>query len=338
MDRRVLGLGGFGCVLHPAIVFSDSVIVNEENKYEFVTKLARDAEDEYDKATLIRDFLESHGDADIGIFPVDKLECGISSKDLGPNAPEIIRKCKKLIYDHEKHIQHIHLSEKKDYIVSSNQPRVSMPRRILRLAAGENDYLCAIQYPKYKEDLQNYLNRTEKIYENRPEQRPRIKAAVQLIEKKLFENMYTLHSHGIVHLDIKPQNISIDKHGLQFADWGFAAFFENKDSLDSAFLGLEDYVNLYERYASIKYEDGDVTRFFPSKMFDVLVEPNMSGIHPGNHAMEDVLYRLVLCFVDRICVCSVLLKLYIALVPDLYDTKLKEFKKYLFETYETLSN
>jgi serine/threonine protein kinase len=204
--------------------------------------------------------------------------------------------------------------------------------------AGENNYLCALQYPKYTEDLEEFMERSEIVYENHPKERPNIKAIIQRIEEDLFKNMYSLHGHGIVHLDIKTRNIALNKHArLSFADWGFAAFLENEDSLHYAFQNLEDYVSLYKRYACIFLED-ETIQLFPSKMFDVLTEPNMDGIHFLNQDMVNVVYKLVLSFVDRICVCSVVLRLYFFLVPDLFEEKRVELKKYLFETYDALNS
>ncbi|EAY20947.1 CMGC family protein kinase [Trichomonas vaginalis G3] len=58
---------------------------------------------------------------------------------------------------------------------------------------------------------------------------------IRLYMYKLIDALDTSHSHGIMHRDIKPQNIAIDKehHRLRLLDWGLADFYHPKQAYNS---------------------------------------------------------------------------------------------------------
>lgn len=58
---------------------------------------------------------------------------------------------------------------------------------------------------------------------------------IRLYIYKLLEALDTCHSNGIMHRDIKPQNITIDKEHrkLRLIDWGLADFYHPKQKYNS---------------------------------------------------------------------------------------------------------
>ena len=77
---KVIGKGGFGCVISPAIVFKDSQKVTLANASEFVTKLASDAHEEWINTQEILKIIPNA--TSLGIFPVDSLHCNIKFDDI----------------------------------------------------------------------------------------------------------------------------------------------------------------------------------------------------------------------------------------------------------------
>ena len=104
MSSQVVGTGGFGCVLYPAIVFSSSIagvsgsqVVTDANKSQYVTKIARDAGEEYD----VGKFIESRA-PDSGVYPVD-LVCGITASTVSPTVRNRIQsQCGPLLVQNTK--------------------------------------------------------------------------------------------------------------------------------------------------------------------------------------------------------------------------------------------
>lgn len=98
-------------MLSPAIVFKDSKDVTYTNRYKYVTKLASDAQKEYDVAMYIKSKCPHDG-----IYPVDNLECGIGPSSVG---------------DYESWSKVYDRCEKQEKLLK------------------RKSVLCAIQYPKY---------------------------------------------------------------------------------------------------------------------------------------------------------------------------------------------
>lgn len=228
MDRKVIGTGGFGCVISPALVFSDSTVVTSENAGNYVTKLASDAQDEYDIGTAV----VSKVGKDVGIFPVDVLHCGVTWKDLGPKGEEIVSSCKYA----EKHIRN-QLGEKTAYtnFKDFGSKKIGGDVKPWDLKDSQRNILCAVQYPRFLSDLNGWKPETPEIFYN---------GVVQLYTK-----LQKLHDANIAHLDIKPENIAlVDSNpatlNLAFFDWGYAEFLPTAESVKI----LQDFIKKTESF------------------------------------------------------------------------------------------
>jgi eukaryotic-like serine/threonine-protein kinase len=59
---------------------------------------------------------------------------------------------------------------------------------------------------------------------------------------KICDAISYAHSHGILHLDLKPENIRIDSFGdVQLIDWGLARVIDGMDDMHDQFGSLEQY-------------------------------------------------------------------------------------------------
>ncbi|MCH2209602.1 MAG: protein kinase [Lentisphaerales bacterium] len=59
---------------------------------------------------------------------------------------------------------------------------------------------------------------------------------------KICDAMAYAHSNGILHLDLKPENIRIDRFGdVLICDWGLSAVIDEMDEINDQFGSLEDY-------------------------------------------------------------------------------------------------
>lgn len=198
MSSQFLAKGGYGCILSPALVLGK--VVNETNKNLYVTKIARDAEDEFD----IGRFVASKA-PDSGVFPVD-LICGISRANLPETVyRRITANCK-------------------DVLTSRNKRSVFGGKNA---AKGKNGARggkaftewCAVQYPKYLYDMYNFLKGNPPMCKNYPPMQ--LGRAANLI----FERLVNLHDEGIYHMDIKGENMAVMSVSggvldIRFADWG----------------------------------------------------------------------------------------------------------------------
>lgn len=338
-----MGTGGYGCVLSPAIVFSDSVEVTQENKHRYVTKLARDAEDEYDTAILIRDqVFRSNPHISLGIFPVDNLECGISSKDLGPNAFAIIERCKQLIYTDKKSVQKITLGPKKDYKYKRGPTGIYDDvlewkpwLRGGRIRGGES-YLCALQYPKYERNFLGLINQGREWFKlGRP---PSI--ILKYIEDTEIDCrlvLQELHKAGVVHLDIKLENICEDDLTAKLADWGLAAFLTNTESVDFAYYRYTTYnfiENGYKIYTQVNTGASKVFLFDESYLDLVLFFRNNDGFIADKPEIKIETLK----FIDKICMYAVILQLYHYIFDDPrhFNLKKTQYTDLLYEDYVAL--
>ena len=59
---------------------------------------------------------------------------------------------------------------------------------------------------------------------------------------KICDAMAYAHSNGILHLDLKPENIRINRFGdVLICDWGLSAVIDEMDEINDQFGSLEDY-------------------------------------------------------------------------------------------------
>ncbi len=73
---------------------------------------------------------------------------------------------------------------------------------------------------------------------------PLFDAEVKSLMKGLFETVQSLHAQGVVHLDIKPENLTLDREGnLYLVDFGSARFNEERcrESGTGVYMAPESY-------------------------------------------------------------------------------------------------
>jgi hypothetical protein len=259
---KVLGTGGYGCVISPAIVFQNSKEVTEENKQQFVTKIAGDAEEEYDIAMYIVSLLKNR--KSIGIFPVDSLECGISKASLGPYYEQVVQRCSN--------------------VKAIRRKTESGLFRQGKFFGGSKE-LCAIQYPRYQEDLTFFYRRDNIPYflVNLP-----VRFVVKRVINLLLINYTVLHSIRVYHLDTKAENLcfmkltensytSIEDIDVRIADWGFA-LVASPDSMEDIRQNMQMLVNSSQYF------------------FDVLADVNITISNTSSRRINNALFAMIVKF------------------------------------------
>ena len=213
-QQRVIGTGAFGCVIWPALLFYNSERVSKYNSEYAVTKIARDAHEEFDIAMEILRRTTPR----VGIFPVDNLVCGIKYADVKPFYEQAGRKCRKqlgeLFFTHGDRIQ----------AEASLRPRYDVPQRPRFINGGQDplnggQLLCAIQYQKYDQDLHAF-------YESPNDQNKYQR--LRRFRRQLEAKQDILHNARVVHLDIKLPNLCEFNNEAYFADWGKARFLDSE--------------------------------------------------------------------------------------------------------------
>ena len=261
MPERSLGNGSYGCALYPAIVFKNSTIVTEINKYSYVTKVASDAENEYDRAYNVMKTLLKNGGSDllkIGIFPLEPLHCGISMGDLGKFADAYLSgKCNNIV-KRDIRQKEIQLYNYKDFIEGGEDSYEEDHRY-------RNSYACGIQYPKFDADLTQVIKRKFAVKDFKD------------LGKTLLSYLQTMHSFNIFHLDIKSDNLCVIGDAPKFADWGLS-FVGNRG---------DDYIEQMENIIDVNYDTLKFRRgnhwpyydqlnrhyfpFFDSRLYDLMM-------------------------------------------------------------------
>jgi hypothetical protein len=193
---QFLAQGGFGCILSPALPIGS--VVTQENEYDFVTKIARDAEDEYDIGRYV-----AARAPDSGVYPVD-LICGITPGRLPPKLLAQIRlQCKNTLSAPNK-------------------------RSFLDGGAAFQEW-CAVQYPVYEMDMYKFSIEPYTQYGSSHDSYPRAAlfsgGCLTRTANLLMRRLHDLHRNGIFHMDIKLENIAVvstrtDPVDVRFADWG----------------------------------------------------------------------------------------------------------------------
>ena len=217
MPERSLGNGAYGCGLYPAIVFPNSEVVTQENKYSYVTKVASDAEDEFDKAFNVMKVLTANGiDLKVGIFPVEELHCGISVGDLGKYAEAYLSgECHKIVgrtLDHN-----VRLYNYRDFQGGQDSEDSEFAEseylEYERQQRYKKSFACGIQYPKFDAVLSDLIKK--KVLVPDP-------SILPVYGNTLLTNLRTMHNLNIFHLDIKLENLCILGPDARFFDWGFS--------------------------------------------------------------------------------------------------------------------
>jgi len=86
------------------------------------------------------------------------------------------------------------------------------------------DMYCVLDIPTYTHDLDDYVPSLTK-------------QEILTAWQNLFRALVWVHNHGVVHLDIKPNNIAYQasnpvQHCFIFADWGLSSRVDDCDGLD----------------------------------------------------------------------------------------------------------
>lgn len=308
---KVLNIGGYGCILSPALIFYDSKIVNEDNKSQYVTKIGSNIEEEYNFCEIALRILGPIA-YDVGIFPVDGLHCGITLRDLGPNARSIIEKCNNVFRGREI------VGTKSSFLYNEAYSPVTQSSSVM--SAGTIDplsYLCAIQYPAYFYDLNAFFKAFRK------ENRETKIASTDILEKNLDYCIKKLHDAGIYHLDIKEGNVGIiqDTGHAKFADWDFAAFQMYEESIDAC------YERSFQKSYALYYQDLCKPSFVP-----ILIE-GLAAFKKDDRARGLTKQEKSLCleFIDQCCLKSLLLHFWLECGQAKFTEKKKEYTEFLRE-------
>jgi hypothetical protein len=206
----VLGSGSYGCVIADAVVFPKSKTVKLSNRNEYVTKLATDAKSEFALATKIAKLVPDN----VGVFPVDNIQCGITHRDIGHASRKIAQRCEEVFGG---------LLEKSLY----NTVRKPVSRR--RSARHSPvPQVCGIQYPRYYSDIFKFATEI-----------PHTTMECLEIAAQLKSKLATMHAAGVLHLDIKGLNAALMNKpsagalDARFADWGFAVIAKTAKDLNA---------------------------------------------------------------------------------------------------------
>jgi hypothetical protein len=218
---QVIGSGGYGCAVWPALVFWNSKTVTERNRKEYVTKIASDALEEYDTAKAIADLAPG-----CGIYPVDEPVCDLSLREMSKIKNSI--ECKNRfdpnlwwkdvgIAEIERLYKDLH---KREYIHEWGI------ERHLPVRGGKFQSICAVQFPKFVSDLTRVFITDD-------------------MKTSLDDKLFTLHTNQVVHLDIKRQNLALLNGDVYFADWGFARILTTAKDVSEAAQFVLNYADYY---------------------------------------------------------------------------------------------
>lgn len=224
----VLATGGFGCILYPAL--SIGSVITDDIADQYVTKIARDAEDEYDIATYVARLLP-----DAGVYPVD-LICGITRATVPADVFERInQKCQDILKSEKRGYAD------KDPVFGAAAQREFETRRASRVetsramsstvarvgnttfpyAGATFSPWCAVQYPKYVSSLFAFV---EQPRDRGLKFTPQARAAAA---NGMVARLCDLHRNGIFHNDVKSENFAVVTENVKsqvldvkFADWG----------------------------------------------------------------------------------------------------------------------
>lgn len=375
MPERSLGNGAYGCGLYPAIVFPDSEVVTEQNKYSYVTKVASDAEDEFDKAFIIMKVLTANGvDLKLGIFPVEALHCGINVGDLGKFAEAYMNgECNKIVG--RQLDRNIRLYNYRDFQGGMDSEDSGFGEteylEYERQQRYKKSYACGIQYPKFDAVLTDVIRKKHIIAD------PNMLA---VYGNTLLTNLRTMHTLNIFHLDIKPDNLCILGPDARFFDWGFSFIGQslNDYTTQSQILFEANFdKNTFKRGHHWPYYVALTKRyfyFFDTKLVD-LVKSSLVTMAAANAALKNTMFykhyaasadaaaadrshideilstlnsisdaavpaaianfKKIFVFIDSACLLSAVLRLYEAYDKEYYVQQHKTASAYLLNSYFT---
>ena len=213
-SHGVIGQGGFGCVVYPALVFWNSRVVTNETKVNYVTKIAEDALSEYDLAKAIEAAVPF-----AGIFPVDDAVCGLTYREM-----------KQIAGANEVCAKKFPPELWRENVTNPRGTSVMIPRRRYRgtLAGGDFNSVCAIQYPRYDSDLVNVV-------------------VTPAMSQQLLGRLVSLHNAQIVHMDIKRQNLAKAGNDAFLSDWGFARFLTTEEDVNNTAAFVAREIKYYKK-------------------------------------------------------------------------------------------
>jgi len=292
---KVIGSGGYGCVVSPSLPLVPDGIVTYDNNDDFVTKVASDAQEEYDKGVRIQERLGRMA-SNVGIFPVEVF-CGITRETLRPVIAEVLIKCDKPLQVAKKH------KKRFDY-TAEDSFQGTLP-------------LCAVQVPKFGMDLFQLM---DALYKQR-------KVVTyddgNVISTRLLTMLALLHKRDVFHLDIKPENIAVFAmdNGLfyetipgtptdtvstkmKYFDWGYCEI-------------VTDWIPMISRCRKIMENDYYFETIFPfiytyktikSFFFETATEA-LALTASDDPALIQSVVRRFLCYVDLLAVMQILVGL-----------------------------
>jgi serine/threonine protein kinase len=113
---------------------------------------------------------------------------------------------------------------------------------------------------------------------------------------KICDAVAYAHAHGILHLDLKPDNVRVDRFGeVSVCDWGLAQVIDGCDELHEEFGGLEHYsVNAQDtKHVTLNgYAKGTPGYMSPEQTGKTT---NRKGVPSDVYSLGAILYSL-LCF------------------------------------------
>ena len=292
---KVLGQGSYGCAIFPALLFSSSKIINQSNRGFYVTKLIYNDDTEYDTAKSI----EQLAGTDVGIFPVDSLECGIKLNDLNitDSNKRLLLKCT------HKSLAGQYLNQTyKSFFEDTSYKRLYHDYQG-RISGGAQ--LCAIQYPKYFKSL----------YEVK--ERDYTQTEIVFIFSSAVEKMNKLHDNFIYHCDIKPLNMCmLDRLDIRFADFGMSHIVRTNKDLREAIRLMFLYKKYYKDLIVVYSGSQNLTRLFDyayARMNHYYNQKNETGM------------LTALTAIDTMCLISAIIQIFPSLRPSMNYSLLENF-------------
>ena len=292
---KVLGEGSYGCAIYPALVFSSSKDIHQSNRGFYVTKLIYNDDTEYDTAKSIEQLVGNN----VGIFPVDTLECGIKLNELNisDSNKRLLLKCT------SKSLAGEYLNKKYNSLFSDTSYKRLYHEYQGMISGGAQ--LCAIQYPKYYKSLEDVI---ESDY---------TQEEINYIFTSSINKINKLHENMVYHSDIKPANMCmLDRLDIRFADFGMSQIVRTNKDLKTAINNMFQFKAYYKKLIVIYSGSQNLRRLFDAcylKMNNYSNQKNEDGL-------LDVLAAL-----DILCLFSAILQTFPSLRPHMNYSQLEHY-------------